>query len=123
MSLKDRKPDFMNNPKIRLINSENNEIGRLSKSTLGKINNKLRKTTLLNHWKEASKVINWFNKIEEKSKHAFVVFDIKDFYASISKYLLKKALEFTKSKVYISQGEENIVYHSWKSLLFKDQET
>ena len=37
-------------------------------------------------------------KIEEKSKPTFIVFDIKDFYPSISKYFLQKALEFVKIK-------------------------
>ena len=79
ISLKDHKPNFTNNPKTRLINPAKNEIGRLSKSILDKINNKLRNTTRLNQWKDTSEVINWFNKIEEKSKHTFMVFDIKDF--------------------------------------------
>ena len=100
-----------------------NEIGKLSKSILDKINNKLRNKTRSNQWKDMSEVINWFNKIEEKSKHTFIVFDIKDFYPSISKYLLQKALEFAKAKVSITQEEEKIIYHFRKSLLFKDQET
>ena len=123
ISLKDHKPNFTNNPKTRLINPAKNEIGRLSKSILDKINNKLRNTTRLNQWKDTSEVINWFNKIEEKSKHTFIVFDIKDFYPSISKYLLQKAFEFAKAKVSRTQEEEKIIYHSRKSLLFKDQET
>ena len=52
-----------------------------------------KKSKRLNQWKDTSEVINWFNKIEEKSKHTFMVFDIKDFYPSISKYLLQKALD------------------------------
>ena len=123
VSLKDHKPNFTNNPKTRPFNPAKNEIGRLSKSILDKINNKLRNATSLNHWKDMSEVINWFNKIEEKSKHTFIVFEIKDFYPSISKYLLQKALEFAKAKVSVTQEEEKIIYHSWKSLLFKDQET
>ena len=62
-------------------------------------------------------------KIEEKSKPTFIVFDIKDFYPSISKYFLQKALEFVKIKVSITQEEEKIIYHSHKTLLFKHQET
>ena len=61
--------------------------------------------------------------MEEKSKYIFIVFDIKDFYPSISKHLLQKALEFSKAKVSITTEEEKIVDHSRKSLYFKDQET
>ena len=81
-----------------LINSAKNEIGRLSKSILDKINSKLRNTTSLNQWKDTSEVINWVNKIEEKCKHTFMVFDIKDFYPSISKYSYKKPSSLPKQK-------------------------
>ena len=108
ISLKDHKPNFTNNLKTILINPAKNEIDILSKSILDKINNKLINTTRLNQWKETSEVINWFNKIEEKSKHKFIVFDIKDLYPSINKYLLQKALEFVKAKVSITQEEENL---------------
>ena len=64
-----------------------------------------------------------FNKIEEKSKHTFIVFDIKDFYQSISKHLPQKALVLAKAKVSTTQEQEKIIYHSRKSFLFKDQET
>ena len=109
-----------NNPKARLENLAKSEIGRLSKSILDKINNKLRNITNLNQWKDTREVINWFNKREEKRKHTFTVFDIKDSNPSISKYLLQKALEFAKTKVSITQ-EEKIIYHSRKSLFLKNQ--
>ena len=101
--LKDHNPNFTNNPKTRLINPAKNEISRLSKSNLDKISKKLRNTARLNQWKDTSEVINWFNKIEEERKHTFIVANIKDFYPSISKYLLQKALEFAKTKVSINQ--------------------
>ena len=66
VSLKDHKPNFTNNPKTRPFNPAKNEIDRLSKSILDKINNKLRNATSLNHWKDTSEVINSFNKTEEK---------------------------------------------------------
>ena len=61
-------------------------------------------------------------KIEEKSRPTFIVFDIKDFYPSISKYFLQKAFEFAKTKVSITQDKKKIIYHSRKSL-FKNKET
>ena len=112
ISLKDHKPDFTKNTKTRLINPEKNKIDKLSKSIFNKINNKLKNIIRLNQWKDTSEVINWFNKIEEKSKDTFIVFDIKDFYPSISKYLLQKALEFTQAKISSNQEEEKIIYHS-----------
>ena len=111
MSLKGHKPNFTKDTKTRLVNPEKNKIDRLSKA-YDKINNKLKNIIRLNQWKDISEVINWFNKIEEKSKDTFIVFDIKDFYPSISKYLLQKALEFTQAKISSNQEEEKIIYHS-----------
>ena len=96
ITLKDHKPNFQNNPKTRLINPAKNEIGRLSKSILDRINKELKEITKVNQWKDTAEVLKWFSNIEEKSKHKFIVFDIKDFYPSISKTLLNKALKFAK---------------------------
>ena len=52
-----------------------------------------------------SEVTSSLNKIERKSKHAVIVFGVKDFYLSIFKYLLQKALKFAKTKVSITQEE------------------
>ena len=42
MMLKDCKPNFENNPKVRLFNPAKNELGRFSKSVIDKINHHLR---------------------------------------------------------------------------------
>ena len=33
----------------------------------------------LNQWKNTQPAINWFNNIENKQKHRFFKFDVKDF--------------------------------------------
>ena len=86
--LKDHKDDFANNPTTRLINPAKNEVGRLSKKILGKVNCKLRNVLHLNQWKNTESVIEWFKRLKHKSQHKFVVFDIKDFYPSIKQNLL-----------------------------------
>ena len=48
------------------MNPTKNEIGRLSKSIIDKISNKLRNSISLNQWKDKSEVINWFNKEKKK---------------------------------------------------------
>ena len=45
-------------------------------------------------------------------------FDIEEFYPSISKDLLLKAIDYTKGFVNISNDETKITMHSRKSLLF-----
>ena len=76
-TLKDHKENFQNNPTVWLINVAKNEVGRISKVILDKMNSSLIKQLKVNQWKNTQNVIEWFMKIEEKSKQKFIVFDIK----------------------------------------------
>ena len=118
VTLKDHKENFENNPKTRLINPAKNEIGRISKVILDKINKSLKQKLGVNQWKNTASVLDWFKAIRNKQSHTFVVFDVKDFYPSISESLLKEALNFAKSHIDISRNDERTILHARKSLLF-----
>ena len=118
VTLKDHKENFDENPKTRLINPAKNETGRISKVILDKINSSLRDALKVNQWKNTASVISWFKQIQDKPLHTFMMFDIKDFYPSISETLLKEALNFAKTKVNISKTDEDTILHARKSLLF-----
>ena len=119
--LKNHKPNIKNKPKVRLINPAKNEIGRISKNILDKISNQLRDSLRLNQWKDTSEVIEWFLKIPDKNKYKFTIFDIKDFYPSISEKLLTNALNFAKEITDISREDIQVMYHTRKSLLFSNK--
>ena len=57
----------------------------LAKTILDKINVNLRNSLHLNQWKNTQEVIDWFKSIDNKQRYKFIMFDIKDFYPSISK--------------------------------------
>ena len=114
ITLKGHKVNFLSCPKIRLINPAKNEIGR--------INSKLCEILKVNKWKNTASVINWFKKIESKSSHKFLMFDIKDFYPSIKEGLLIEALEFAKQHVTIKSKDRETIFHARKSLLYKEGE-
>ena len=57
-------------------------------------------------------------KIEEKSKHKFIVFDAKDFYPSLKETLLLKS----KKPVNIINEDKVIIKHARKSLLYDNSE-
>ena len=61
---------------------------RISKQILDQINSKLCEILKVNEWKNTASVINWFKKIEIKSLHKCLIFNIKDFYPSIKEVLL-----------------------------------
>ena len=62
----------------------NSKIGKISKLYLQEMNDKLLEVTELNQWKSTSEVIDWFQKIHNKSRMSFLQLDIVDFYPSIS---------------------------------------
>ena len=92
VTIKDHKPDFCTNPKYRLLNSTKSELGKLSKHILQTINTELRNKIKVNQWQNSSEVIEWFKNIPNKKECTFTVFDIQEFYPSITEDLLKKAI-------------------------------
>ena len=115
-TLKDHKENFQNNPTVTLINPAKNEIGRISKAILAKINLSLIEQLKFNRWENTQRVIEWFMKIEEKSYQNIIVFDIKDFYLSIKETLLIKAINPAEKRVNITNEGKVIIKHATKSL-------
>ena len=118
ITMKDHKPDFANNPPCRLINPSKSEIGIISKEILDDINTKLTQTTKANLWRSTSDAIEWFKTIPEKNKHAFITFDVCDFYPSISEELLVKALDYATGLKNIAQQDRDIIIQAKRSLLY-----
>ena len=56
ISLKNHKENFQNNPTVKLINPAKNELGKISKVILDKINKKTRENLQFNQWKNTSAV-------------------------------------------------------------------
>lgn len=118
LTMKDHKPDFNNNPTCRLINPSKSEIGIISKHILDGINTKIIQATKVNLWRSTSNAIEWFKTIPEKGKHAFITFDVCDFYPSISEELLMKALDYASRFTNITQQDRQIIIHAKRSLLY-----
>ena len=64
ITLKDHKPNFQNNPTVRLLNPAKNELSRISKTILDKINENLYNSLHLNQWKNTQEVIDWLKGID-----------------------------------------------------------
>ena len=71
----------------------------------------------MNQWKNTSNVINWFNNIENKKECAFIQFDIKEFYPSITEEIVEKAIYFGKSLIVFDDHKIRTIKHCKKSLL------
>lgn len=117
ISLKDHKPNFRNNPSCRLINPTKPEVGKISKQILDKINKGILATTKVNLWKNTAEMLRWFDSITNKDEYSFIVFDIVDFYPSISPKLLEDALDFACNHFTITDEERHIIMHTKNSML------
>ena len=118
ITIKDHKPNFPNNIKCRLINPAKSNLGKISKQILQEINKVIRQSTDLQQWQSTPAVIAWFKDFPNKKRCKFLMFDVVDFYLSISEKLLDNALTFAKQFVTISKDSINIIHHCRKSLLF-----
>ena len=118
ITIKDHKENFNTNPKCRLINPAKSEIRKASKCIVENINKTIRETLHCNQWRNTSNVINWFQNITDKGNYIFIQFDIEEFYPSITKHVLLKAIEHAKLYTSITQQELDIILHARKSLLF-----
>ena len=103
ITLKNHNPNFTSNPKYRLINPSNSELGKVSKFLIEKLNTIIRDKSLVNQWRDIYIVINWFKNINNKSNCIFMQFDIEEFYPSISIGLLMEAINHINSFVSMSK--------------------
>ena len=72
----------------------------------------------MNQWRNTKSVIEWFKATKNESKSSFIKFDIVDFYPSISKELLLKAIKYAQTVTNIQEKVIKMIYHARKSLLF-----
>lgn len=122
ISLKDYKENFPNNPKCRLINPAKNNLGLISQKILDRIINCIRPHTNANQWRNTRSVIDWFPGIKNKSQNTFLIFDIVDFYPSISEDLLKLSLDYASKFTTVSDEDVEILMHSRKTLPFNNND-
>jgi len=87
---------------------------------LDRINKEIIQTTKVNLWKSTNNTIEWFKAIPQKEKHAFITFDVCDFYLSIPVDLLLKALDYASKFTTITQQDRHIISHAKKSLLYHE---
>ena len=63
ITVKDHKPNFLNNPQCRLINPTKSELGKVAKIILENIVKEVQSKSGLRLWKNTKSVIDWFNGI------------------------------------------------------------
>ena len=110
----------MNHPTARLVNPVKNEIGRISKHILDRINTKVVFKLSVNEWKNTISIIKWFKNINGKRLYTFLQINIKDFYASIKETLLHEHIKFAKEHTFITRKDVEIICHARQSVLYNE---
>ena len=121
ITIKDHKSEFPNKIACRLINPSKSSIEKISKVILDRINEKIISSVTMNQWENTSAVLKWYNRIPNKTQCSFIQFDIESFYPSITRGLMKKAIEFAKTIVDIADEDLSIIMRSRKALLFSEK--
>ena len=114
MTLKDHKENFNSNLTVRLINPAKNQLGHISKAILDTTKKNIPEAIGLNQWRNTDTVIDWCKSIHNKHLCRRVIFDIREFYRSITKNLLKKTLNFAEAHTRLSDDDKEIIHQARK---------
>ena len=98
VTVKDHKPNFINNIQWRLLNHAKTNVGKISKQKLAKVVAVVKQKSGLNQWKNSDSVIDWFKNLQGKKKMSFIQFDICNFYPSITPTLLQNGIDLVSNK-------------------------
>ena len=82
----------------------------------------VKEKTGLQLWKNTESVISWFKSLPNKQQLKFIQFDLCEFYPSITYEIIKKAIEFARNYVTISDDDEKLFFQTKKSFLFHDNQ-
>ena len=70
--------------------------------------------TKANLWTSTSDTLQWFENIKNKQRKTFIIFDIVNYYLSITAQLLQRALDFAAKITNITTEERKNNYASKK---------
>ena len=122
VTIKDHKDNFPSKADVRLLNPAKPQLGIITKVKLQSINNEIRMKTRLNQLQSSKDAIAWFSNLKYKRQRYFVIFDVEQFYPSISEEILKKTFKWARTIVPITKADENLIFMARQSFLFMDNE-
>ena len=118
VTLKDHKADFKTNPSVRLIIATKPDIGKIAMPIFDNIVREIRQNSDLKQCTNNDDVINWFQALKNKKRLKFIVFDVENFYPSITPSLLNKALQWAGDFVNLTQQQTKIIHQASQSFLY-----
>ena len=104
ITIKDHKPSFPSKVSRRLLNGAKTDIGVVSKHILQEVIKNLLSQTKLNSWQSTGQCLEWYKNLE-KGDLKFLIYDIENYYPSISESLLDEAITFAKLHCEITEEQ------------------
>ena len=98
------------------------ELGIITKKILENINKEVASATGLNLWRKNDEPISWFTNLDKKQNLKFLIFDIVDYYPSISEDLLLKALSWAKQFCDIQESDLKCIMEARANFLFYNKD-
>ena len=121
ITMKDHKPHFQENPKVRLINPTKPDLQVISRHILSRIIRDVRRKTNYKQWINSDSVISWFSELPNKTRLKFLSFDVVSMYPSITEKLLQNALQWASQYTKISEQEFETIMGCKTSLLYDNE--
>ena len=121
LTLKDHKEGFEKSKPTRPINPAKPEIGKISKHIVEGMVQEIQSKLNVNQWRNTQSVLSWFGNIKDKDKYNFIVFDVVNFYPSITENLLKKVMKWARKYTIISDLDLKIIMTSRETYLFSNE--
>ena len=87
---------------------------------LDNIVREIRRDSGLKQYTDTGEVINWFQGLNKKNKLKFVIFDVENFYPSITPKLLNKSLKWAGKFVNLTQQQTKIIHQASQSFLYHE---
>ena len=117
LTLKDRKPNFIEKKPCRLINPAKNQIGKISKLTARHHTTNTKDTTSFHldtmaQHKRSKVMVRRDRQQKRKLNNKSITFDVVDFYPSITEDLLDRAPEHARNMTNIDETTVRTIKHS-----------
>ena len=122
--VKDHKPNFPEVISYRLITPTKPQMQKVSKVILERVNVELRAKMGLQQWASSKETLDWYKDLLPRSRRGtrFIQFDIADFYGSIKKDLLLRALEWARQETFLEELGIKVILHARRNVLLDGEQ-
>ena len=99
-----------------MLNPVKSKLGEAAKIIVENFNTHVKGKLHCNQEINTSRIMDWYQNIDNKENSVFIQFDIKEFYCSMIKYFMTKTIEYAKFYRCITKQNLDIIFNNRKYL-------